>query len=133
GLIERLLGVFGLGKKKAEPARQPFDREPYRQRAQGLLQRLRGVTATDAAARRGELRAVLPELESLFKDLIAAGERDPSARALGEVLLRLQTTLAAPGPADDAVHGLWAQTESALRDWLAVGQKAAEPRREGFW
>jgi hypothetical protein len=133
GLIQRLLGLLRGDKRRAKAP--VLDREPYRQRVADLLQALRSCPTADAATRLGVLRSLFPKLEALFKDLAAAGDRHPSVKRLGEVLLRVQALLAEPRPAEATVQDLWLQTEAALQDWLA-SVPAAQPAplpKEGFW
>jgi hypothetical protein len=133
GLIQRLLGPFRGGKKRAQVP--VLDREPYRQRVADLLQALRSRPTADAATRLGSLRSLFPKLEALFKDLAMAGDRHPSVKHLGEVLLRVQALLTEPRPAEATVQDLWLQMEAALQDWLA-SVPAAQPAplpKEGFW
>jgi Ca-activated chloride channel family protein len=133
GLIQRLLGRFRGGKRRANAP--ILDREPYRQCVADLLQALRSCPSPDAATRLGVLRTLFPRLEALFKDLATAGDRDPSVKRLGELLLKVQALLKDPSPAEAAVHDLLLQTEAVLQDWLAsapVALPAPQPK-EGFW
>ena len=134
GLIQRLLGLFPSrrkGKKAAQPS--PMDRRPYRQRVSDLLQSLQGSPVPDAATRLAVLRGQAARLEALFKDLVSAGDRDPSVKELGEAVLRLQTLLSQSRPAESEVLAVWTQIENCLQRWLALGETTESPRREGFW
>jgi Ca-activated chloride channel family protein len=134
GLIERLLGLFPSrrkGKKSAQPS--TMDRRPYRQRASDLLQSLQAAPVTDASTRLAVLRGQASQLEALFKDLVSAGDRDPSVKELGEAVLRLHTLLSQSQPAETEVLVVWALIEKCLQRWLALGETTESSRREGFW
>jgi Ca-activated chloride channel family protein len=129
GLIERLLSLFpARQRKKNVPI---VDRAPFRQRVLDLLQNLQSSATTDVATRLGVLRSLATRVEELFKDLVAAGDRDPSVKALGEVVLRLHTLLAEGQPAETDILDVWTRIDNGLQRWLALGETT--PRREGFW
>jgi Ca-activated chloride channel family protein len=136
GLIHRLLAPFRRARRKGKAgptAPATVDRGPYRQRVLDLVQDFQG-TAADATTRLGVLRSLAGKLQELFQGLVAAGDRDPAVRRLGEAVLLLEALLAEARPEDAAVHEVWSQTEAALQDWLAIDQPAPAPgRREGFW
>jgi Ca-activated chloride channel family protein len=131
GLIERLLSLFPARQRKK---RGPIvDRTLFRQRVLDLLQSLQSSAATDAAARLGVLRSLAARVEELFRDLIAAGDRDPSVQALGEAVLRLHTLLADSQPVETDILDVWTQIDNCLQRWLALGEVKQTPPREGFW
>jgi Ca-activated chloride channel family protein len=136
GVIQRLRALFRRAQRKGKTrgaATAPVDRGPYRQRMLDLVQAFQGAAA-DTTTRLGILRSLAGKLQDLFQDLVAAGDRHPAIRRLGEALVRLDALLAEAGPAEVAVHEVWSRTEAALRDWLAIDQPAHAPgRREGFW
>jgi Ca-activated chloride channel family protein len=132
GVIERLLSMFGRKKSKAA-SQVTFDRATYRQRVLDLFQCLQSSAPNDAAGRLVILRGLSTKLEELFKDLIAAGDRDPSVKELGEAVLRLHTLLSQSQPAETEVLAVWTQIENCLQRWLALGETTESPRREGFW
>jgi hypothetical protein len=78
-LLQRLLDLFRRGDE--EPAE--YDRAAFRDRGRDLLRRLQAVTATDALTRLGILRGLIDDLETFFKDLVSAGEREPARGAPG--------------------------------------------------
>jgi Ca-activated chloride channel family protein len=130
--IKRMLSlVFGPNQRKK--ARQAaIDRTSHRQQALDLLQTLQGSQAADAAVKLATLRSLSAKLEELFQKLIAAGDRDPSVKALGEMLLRLHALLAESQPAETDILDIWTQIENCLQRWLVL-TSGSEPRREGFW
>ena len=131
-VIQRLLSLFGRKKSKAAK-RIPVDRESYRQRVLDLLQSLQSAAAIDAARRLVILSGLATKLEELLKALIAAGDRDPSLRELGEAVLRLHTLSSQSQPAEVDLLAVWTQIENCLQRWLALGETTESPRREGFW
>jgi hypothetical protein len=134
GLIRRLLDLFRRRKGTSRGAAAVIDPRPFALRAEELLKLLRDNAAGDAATRLGVLRQVAERLEKLFADAVAAGDRRPATKRLGEVLLLLQRLLAAPQPAEAAVNTLWPQTETALQDFSGVTPPQAPPEsRGGFW
>jgi hypothetical protein len=140
GVLGRLLGFFGLGKQKAKDASASLDRTVFRGRVEALLQRLQ-THSSDAQARLVLLRSLAVELEMLFRDLVAAGDRHESVERLGKQLVTLRQVLLEASPPASAVeqHHLFIVT--ALRDWLTIDSGGASPspggpapaRREGFW
>jgi hypothetical protein len=127
-----LLSLFRRKKNKATGA-GTIDRSLYRQRGLDLLQALHGSSAVDTSTRLAVLRSLVAKLKDLFEDLATAGDRDPSVKALGEVVLRLHTLLAESQPAETDILDVWTRIENALRTWLALGETTESPRREGFW
>jgi Ca-activated chloride channel family protein len=127
GLLSRLLGLF---RRKGKPA-SLLARAPYRSRAETLLQRLQDATP----ARLDLLRGVLDDLEALFKDLVSAGDRDPSVEELGQVVVRARELLEAAQPSEAAAAPLCQQAVDALTIWLNLTPPAdpSAERREGFW
>jgi Ca-activated chloride channel family protein len=132
GLIQRLLSLF-RGQKNTASAPSAIDRAPYRQRALDLLQSLQSSTSTDVPTRLAVLRSLVGKLEELFKALVAAGDRDPSVKAMGEAMLQLQTLLGQSQLVEAEVLDVWTQIENCLQRWLALGETTESPRREGFW
>ena len=131
-MIQRLLSLFRRKKSKVAGA-AVIDRALYRQRSLDLLQALHGSSAADAPACLALLRGLAAKLEELFKDLVAAGDRDPSVKALGEAVLRLHSLLEQSQPAETDILDVWTRIENALQRWLALGETTESPRREGFW
>ena len=132
GLLQRLLSLFRRMSNKTIGAGS-IDRRPYRQRGLDLLLALNGSSAVDAPACLVVLRAMTTELVELFEDLVEAGDRDPSVKALGEAALRLQTLLAETQPAESDILDVWTRIENCLQMWLALSETTESPRREGFW
>jgi hypothetical protein len=132
-LIRRLLSlVFGRkGRKKAQQA--AIDRALYRQRALDLLHNLQGSATADISTRLAVLGSLAAKLEELFKDLVAAGDRDPSVKALGETVLQMQTLLGQSQLVEAEVLDVWTRIENCLQRWLALGETTESPRRERFW
>jgi hypothetical protein len=131
-LIRRLLSLF-FGRKGRKNARQAsVDRRSNRQRALDLLQSLQGSLVADASARLTVLRSLVAKLEELFQNLVVAGDRDPSVKALGEAMLRLHTLLAENQPTETDILDVWLRIKNALRSWLELTPDSG-PRREGFW
>jgi hypothetical protein len=133
GLIQRLLALFHRRKKGKQSGQAPLDRNPYRQSAVKSLQILQASQAGDASAKLSALRSLLATVEELFQNLISAGDRDPSVKALGEAVLQLQTLLGQSQPAETDVLDIWTQIENCLQRWLALGETTESPRRERFW
>jgi Ca-activated chloride channel family protein len=119
GILQRLLGLFGLGKKKDKAAPVPVDREPFRVRVEDLLRRLQPPT-NDMAGRRTVLQALLSDLEAIFRDLVAAGDRHESVERLGKHLLTLRPLLLEASPEASAIEQHHLHLVGALRDWLAL-------------
>ena len=131
-MIQRLLSLFRRKKSKAAGA-GTIDRSLYRQCGLDLLQALRGSSAVDTPACLAVLRGLAAKLEELFKDLVVAGDRHASVKALGEAVLRLHTLLAENQPAETDILDVWMRIDNALWTWLALGETTESPRREGFW
>ena len=102
----------------------------YRPRVSDLLQTVRGF-AGDSATRLVLLRELATKLEELFSDLVAAGDHDPSVKALGEVVLRLHALLAESQPAETEILDVSSQIEKCLQSWLGLGETT--PRRRRIW
>jgi Ca-activated chloride channel family protein len=133
GIIKRLMSSF-FGRKDRKKRKQlPVDRSPYRRLASELLQILQQGQATDMPSRVLLLRGLTAKLDELFRQLIAAGDRDPSVKELGEAALRLHTLLSQSQPAESDILAIWTQLENCLQRWLALGETTESPRREGFW
>jgi Ca-activated chloride channel family protein len=132
--IKRLLSVFtGTKRRKKVGPSATLDRAPFRLRALDVLQTMQAMQSIDAARRLTVLQGQAPKLEELFENLVAAGDRDPAVKALGESVIRLYIVLADTNPAETDILGVWTQIENALRRWLALGETARIPPREGFW
>jgi Ca-activated chloride channel family protein len=131
-LLKRLLSTLSGKKKRKQAPRTPVDRAPHRLQAHNLLQPLQGSQASEASVRLTVLRSLAAKLEELFKALVAAGDRDPSVKALGEAVLRLHTLLAESQPAETDILDVGTRIENALRTWLALTPDSGQ-RREGFW
>jgi Ca-activated chloride channel family protein len=129
GLLQRLLGLFGLGQ--SQPAGAPMDLAPYRRRAADLLQVLQAWPKIDAAAWLGALRSLADRLEDLFTELCQAGARLPEVQRLGEAAMKLRELLAETAPAEVRVQTVWHQVAGALAAF--AGAAEATPAREGFW
>ncbi|HTU21118.1 MAG TPA: hypothetical protein VMG10_23900 [Gemmataceae bacterium] len=95
--IHNLLSLF-RSRKQAKSESPAIDRTPYRPSAVEILQTLQGSQVADASAKLAALRTLSAKLEELFQNLVAAGDRDPSVKALGETLLHLHALLAASQP-----------------------------------
>jgi Ca-activated chloride channel family protein len=132
GLIQRLLALFRSRKKGKGESSAVVDRAPYRQAALDIVQFLQGTQTADASAKLSAMRNLAGKLEELFENLIAAGDRDPSVKALGEALLRLHTLLSATQPVETDIVDVWTQIDNCLQRWLAL-TTSSPPRREGFW
>jgi hypothetical protein len=135
GVLGRLLGLFGRGKKAKTPASDSLDRTPFRPRVEALLRQLQ-VPASDTMTRLTQLRTLLPELESLFRDLVTAGDRHESVEQMGKVLVLLRTVLLEAAPAASAIDQFQLNLVTAMQKWLALeGQGPPPPsgRRDGFW
>jgi hypothetical protein len=132
--VKRLLSMF-FGRKERGKGRKSMalDRAPYRLRALDVLQTMQATHAIDAATRLAVLRGLEEKLEELFEKLVAAGDRDPAVKALGEAVIRLYIVLADTEAADTDVLDVWAQIANALQRWLALGATTQNPSREGFW
>jgi Ca-activated chloride channel family protein len=135
GVLQRLLGLFGLGKQAKSPP-PALDREQFRNRVSTLLQRLQ-TNAADTQSRRALLQATATELEALFRDLVAAGDLHESVERRGKQLVTLPTLLLEASPAASAIDQHYLNIVCALRDWLALlapaGGGGSSKRREGFW
>jgi Ca-activated chloride channel family protein len=132
--VKRLLSMF-FGRKERRKDRKSvaLDRAPYRLRALDVLQAMQAIHAIDAASRLAVLRGLEEKLEELFEKLVAAGDRDPAVKALGEAVIRLYIVLADAEAADTDVLDVWTQIENALHRWLALGETTQMPSSEGFW
>jgi Ca-activated chloride channel family protein len=135
GIWQRLLTLFGLGQHATHPTRAP-DRAAFRGRVEALLVRLQ-TQASDTQTRRALLQATAADLEALFRDLVAAGDRHESVERLGTHLASLKPLLIEASPQPSTIDQHHLAIVGALRDWLALGDPAggAKPsgRREGFW
>ena len=136
GILQSLLGLFGLGKQQAKDAAPALDRSPFRARVSDLLQRLQ-TQPSDAQARLALLRSLAAELETLFTHLVGAGNRHESVEQLGKQLVTLRPLLLEAAPPASAVDQHYLFLVTALRDWLAllgpVDGSTAAGRQEGFW
>jgi hypothetical protein len=133
GWIQRTLSLI-FGRKERKRARSAaIDRAQYRQQALDLLQALQASQAADGSAKFAALRSLSAKLEELFQKIIAAGDRDPSVKSMGESLLSLHTLLAAVQLAETEILVVWRQIENCLQRWLALSDTPNAPRREGFW
>jgi Ca-activated chloride channel family protein len=128
GLLAPLLRLFRRRGKGKAPA---FDHAPFRPRVEDLLRRLQA----GAAAPLDLLRALLDELEALFKDLVAAGDRDPAVGRLGQAVVDARALLGQARPDEARAAALCQVAVDALTDWLNLPPPptSAEGRREGFW
>ena len=124
---------FGRKERRKDRKSVALDRAPYRLRALDVLQTMQATHAIDAATRLAVLRGLEEKLEELFEKLVAAGDRDPAVKALGEAVIRLYIVLADAEAADTDVLDVWTQIENALQRWLALGATTQIPSREGFW
>jgi len=132
--IQRLLtSLFGRRGRKETKRQAAMDRTPYRQRVKTLLQKMQDTAGTDVSAQLTMLRGMAAELEKLFKDLVAVGDRDPSVKTLGEAVIRLHALLGESQPAEQDILDMWTQIENCLQRWLALSETTETPRREGFW
>ncbi len=133
-VVERLLSMFfgrkGRGKDRTSAK---LDRAPYRLRALDVLQAMHATPSIDATTRLTVLRELAPKLEELFEKLVAAGDRDPAVKALGEAVIRLYIVLADTEPAETNILETWTGIENALQRWLALEETTRTPPREGFW
>jgi hypothetical protein len=99
---------------------------PYRPRAEALLRRLQA----DAPSPLDRLRGVVDELEALFRDLTAAGDRDEAVEELGRVVVRARKLLAQARPSLADAEALCQRAVKGLTTWLGLQAPAA---REEFW
>ncbi len=127
GLLSRLLGLFG---RKAKGGHAVPDRAAHRSRAETLLQRLQA----GAPSQLDLLRAVVAELEALFRELVTAGDRDASVEELGQAVVKGHALLASAAPDEVEAEALCRQAAQALTSWLGLPPPpGASGRREGFW
>jgi Ca-activated chloride channel family protein len=133
GVLQRLLGLLGLGKKTKTAA--SLDRTPFRARVEGMLQQLQ-QSESDTTVRLALLRTLAPALDALFRDLVTAGDRHKAVEQLGKELVSLRALLQQAAPEGSVVEQHHLNLVAALRTWLALlpQRAAAAPgRREGFW
>jgi Ca-activated chloride channel family protein len=130
GVLSRLLSMFTRRSRK-QPATPPIDRTAFRPRVEDLLRRLRDGVADETAARLAALKAVAADLETLFEELVRAGDRDESVERLGKLLVSLRPLLAEMQPLPTAVEDHHRRIVAALEAWLLLAPVSAG--REGFW
>jgi hypothetical protein len=135
GILQRLLALFGRRTKAKTPPSAAPDRTPFRPRVEAMLEQLR-APANNAMARRTQLQTLLPALEALFQNLVAAGDRHESVERLGKLLVSLRTLLPEAAPSESALEQHHLQLVIALQNWLALDGHGTAPlpvRRDGFW
>jgi Ca-activated chloride channel homolog len=127
GWLQRLLAVFGSSKRrKAPPA--SFEPTGFRSWVEDVLREL-DASPPDADARLQTLRSVVSNLETLFRNLVAAGDRRPTTQKLGETLQHLHIVLAQPTPPGVDIHRVWDALTATLREGIG----AENPQRSGWW
>jgi hypothetical protein len=130
-VLQRLLALFGLGKPAKAP---PMNRPAFRDRVETVVQKLQSPVK-DSDARLEQLRSLTMELESLFRDLVTAGDRCEAVEWLGRQLVELGELLCQASPDASTVQLHHAAIVTALRDWLSQlpAARGGASQREGFW
>jgi hypothetical protein len=107
-------------------ARQPAPAE-LRARADSL--RLRLEAGGDPAV----LKAMLPELRGLVRDLLEAGQSAGPLTSLVQHVRDLDQRLDAAAPAADQVRAAYQGVVGALREWLGVKEEPPASGGRAFW